>query len=206
IPVGTAIQNARSTYLGLQYYVTGNDSEKNHFQQGLQRDNVHLSITTGRYIAGLAFARLLVPEEYLLPEYTLPMIADSELVGALPKEYTLLAQLCVQKMIDSMSLTGDAYCGVTPIEGYTEEPGAKLAKSVTEMSLSTFTAKNQGDLVAQIKAKIDAIAPEGAVITVTPVGTVSLTSAEKQYNVTVKIQYGYMTTTVNKTITAKLGG
>lgn len=46
VPAGTAIQNARTSYLGEDYYT-------------LNRDWVHLSYGIGRYIAGLTFVHTL---------------------------------------------------------------------------------------------------------------------------------------------------
>ena len=125
---GTAIQNARSTYLGTQYYTTYNNPPAVNKPDttswlGLQRDDVHLSFSTGRYIVGLSFAEILVPKDYRLATYTLPDIAPN-VKGELPKEHTLIAQLCVQKMLETSALTGDEKYKITHITGYTTDPNA----------------------------------------------------------------------------------
>ncbi len=204
IPVGTAIQNARGTYLGLQYYVTDNDSQKNYFQRGLQRDDVHLSVTTGRYIAGLCFAEILVPEEYRLDNYTLPNIVNTDVCGELPDAFTKLAQLCVQNMLDSMKLSGSAQYSVNVPQGYEEELSASLADTVSKMTLSSFTATDRAALLESIKAQIEAILPEGAVVTVTA-DNFTLDSIYTDYTVTVTVRYGYLSSTVTKTVKAKKG-
>lgn len=122
---GTAIQNARSTYLGTQFYTTYNNPPAANKPDttswlGLQRDDVHLSFSTGRYIVGLAFAEILVPEDYRLDNYTLPDIVPT-VKGELPKSHTALAQLCVQKMLETSKLTGDEQYKITRITGYETE-------------------------------------------------------------------------------------
>lgn len=205
IPVGTAIQNARGTYLGLQYYVTDNDSQKNYFQYGLQRDNVHLSVTVGRYIAGLSFAEILVPQEYRLAEYTLPNIVNTDVCGELPESFTQLAQLCVQNMIASLTLTGNAQYAVNVPEGYETEPGAAIAAEIKSMTLNNITAADRAALIEAVKKQIEAIAPEGAVITVTASDSLTLNGTFTDYTVTVTVQYGYLNSSVTKTVRAKKG-
>ena len=122
---GTAIQNARSTYLGTQFYLT--KSNPNNVKPditswiGLQRDDVHLALSTGRYIVGLAFAEVLVPESYRVANYTLPDIAPT-VKGDLPKSHTELAQLCVKEMLRTSKLTGDQQFSVTKLTDYAVEP------------------------------------------------------------------------------------
>jgi len=120
IPVGTAIQNARSTFLNKISYTdpTGNT---NYNQYGLLRDGLHLSVEVGRYIAGLSFAEILVPEEYRQEGYVLPMISSS-VTGNYVDEYTRAATLSVEKMLESLNkLDAEQYAPVE-IEGYTEFP------------------------------------------------------------------------------------
>ena len=125
---GTAIQNARSTYLGTQFYTTYNKPPAANKPDttswlGLQRDDVHLSFSTGRYIVGLSFAEILVPESFRLPTYTLPDIKPT-VKGELPKAHTTIAQLCVQEMLRTSKLEGaDKYTSVR-IPGYTVDPNA----------------------------------------------------------------------------------
>lgn len=123
---GTAIQNVRSTYLGTQFYTTYNKPPAANKPDttswiGLQRDDVHLSFSTGRYIVGLAFAEVLVPESYRLDSYTLPDIVPT-VKGELPKAHTTLAQLCVAKMLETSKLSGDEQYKVTKLTGYEVEP------------------------------------------------------------------------------------
>lgn len=199
IPVGTAIQNARGTYLGLQYYVNDNTSEKNFFQRGLQRDDVHLSVTTGRYIAGLCFAEILVPMEYRLDNYTLPDIVSTDVCGELPDSFTKLAQLCVQNMLDSMKASGNGQYAVNVPSGYESEPSALI----NGMTLDSVTASDKAALLEAIKKQIEAKLPAGAIVTVTAADNITLGNTLAEYTVTVKVQYGYMSTTATKTVKAK---
>ena len=98
IPVGLSVQNARTTYLSLLSYHAEKGVSvnlQNDPQIGLQRDGGHLTFNIGRYIAGLTFAEILVPEEIRTAEYTIPDIRKTESVGLLPKEYTEIAQKAV---------------------------------------------------------------------------------------------------------------
>jgi hypothetical protein len=106
IPVGLSIQNARSTYLALLRYNTtayadGNLNLTTDAQIGLQRDGGHVSFNIGRYIAGLTFAEMIVPESMRAEGYVLPDIRVTESVGKLPKEYTTIAQLSVWAAVNS---------------------------------------------------------------------------------------------------------
>ncbi len=114
LPVGTAIQNARSTYLATINSVNAN---ANYTQYGLQRDNVHLTIKVGRYIAALTFAEFLIDESVRVDNYTLPAIAHDSVSGEFPAEYTEIAQKSVKAAVESVT---NGYLP-TEISGYTEQ-------------------------------------------------------------------------------------
>ena len=206
IPVGTSIQNARSTYLALQYYVTDNSSDAWYFHTSLQRDNVHLSTTTGRYIAGLSFAEILVPEELRLDSYVLPGIADSKLLGAVPSEFTKIAQLAVEAMLSTLNLTGDAQYSYTVIEGYEVEPGSEIAKEIEKITISDMSISDKAELLAYVKSVVYAGVDPEAAITVSMTESVVFSDEYKNYNVDISVRYGYATTTVTKVVRAKLTG
>ena len=206
IPVGTAIQNARSTYLALQYYVTDNSSESWYFHTSLQRDNVHLSTSTGRYIAGLSFAEILVPEELRLDSYVLPGIAESKLHGALPEEFTKIAQLAVQAMLSTLNLTGDAQYSYTVIEGYETEPGSEIAKEIEKITIGDMAVSDKTELLAAIKSLISKGVDPEAVITVSMTESVIFSDEYKNYTVEISVRYGCATTVITKTVRAKLTG
>ncbi|MBQ3501493.1 MAG: leucine-rich repeat protein, partial [Oscillospiraceae bacterium] len=106
VPVGLSVQNARTTYLALLAYNTtayadGNLNLYTDAQIGLQRDGGHLSFNIGRYIAGLTFAEMVIPEEMREEGYVLPDIRVTESIGKLPKEYTEIAQKSVFAAVES---------------------------------------------------------------------------------------------------------
>ena len=101
IPVGTGIQNARTTYFGsLQFSAgTGSTALLKDPQNGLQYDSQHLSFGVGRYIAGVIVAETLIPREMRKDSYTLPGIKDSPAVGQMPHEYSTIALLAAQNAV-----------------------------------------------------------------------------------------------------------
>lgn len=106
IPVGTGIQNARGTYLDKLSYGIGDGGARPDLdiQVGLQRDNQHLSFCIGRYIAGVIMAETLIPQDMRKDGYSWPNIKDSPAVGALPDEYTEIAQKAIAgKKIDAFT-------------------------------------------------------------------------------------------------------
>ena len=206
IPVGTAIQNARSTYLGLQYYVTDNTDDSFHFVKALQRDNVHLNVTVGRYIAGLTFAKILVPDEIKLESYTLPGIKDSKLIGALPADFTTIARLSVDKMIETLSLSGDAQYAYTAIDGYTAEPGAEIAKEVEKLTFGEISVADKAELIDTIKGVVSLALTNDARVSVRILEDMVFSDVYKNCTAEISISYGFATTKVTKTISAKLNG
>lgn len=202
IPVGTAIQNARSTYLGLQYYVDEGDSF-NHVK-GLQRDNVHLNTTVGRYIAGLCFAELLIPEELRLDTYVIPDVRDSATIGKLPDEFTEIAKLCVEKMINSFELTGDAQYAYIAIEGYESEPSAEAAKAIEALEIGAMTADDKAALIKAITDIAESALSSEVSICVKIPENMEFSDVYKNCTVEITVGYGFANTTVEKTVSARL--
>lgn len=138
IPVGLAVQNARTTYLATLAYNTTAYADKNlnlytDAQIGLQRDGGHLSYNVGRYIAALTFAEIIIPHKLRAEGYTLPDIRITESVGKLPKEYSIIAQKAVHAAVESWS---NGSLDVTNIEGYTQDPTVEATKILQSMHLS----------------------------------------------------------------------
>ncbi|MBQ3017307.1 MAG: DUF4886 domain-containing protein [Clostridia bacterium] len=202
IPVGTAIQNARSTYLGLQYYVDEGDSF-NHVK-GLQRDNVHLNTTVGRYIAGLCFAELLIPEELRLDTYAIPDVRDSLTIGKLPDEFTEIAKLCVEKMINSFELTGDAQYAYIAIEGYESEPSAEAAKVIEALEIGAMTADDKAALIKAITAIAESALSSNVNVCVRILENMEFSDVYNNCTVEITVGYGFANTTVEKTVSARL--
>ena len=189
IPAGTSIQNARTTYLGLLNYT---DSYEKDTQKGLQRDNVHLSLHLGRYIAGLTIAEFVVPKEMRVESYTLPDIAESDIIGKLPKEYTTLAQMAVEATIESGKLTGTEQYNVTVLEGYENDPTVKFAAAVAEMSFMKIQATSISELEDKLIDILKASAPEDMEISVKINGT----ALQRSFSAVITLSFGYMSKNV----------
>ena len=191
IPAGAAIQSARSTYLALLNYSDATDS-----QIGLQRDNPHASYCLGRYIVGLLFAEMLVPEEMRVEGYEarLPGVKDSPVAGTLPAEYTELAKLAVADAINSISKEGTNKYIPDGISGYTVDPANQLKAAVEAMS---FTGVAGADDAALKTAIVNSIKAEATASTVADINvSVEFTSVSAtEFTATVTITFGYTTAT-----------
>ena len=163
IPVGTGIQNARTTYFDkLQFNSgTGSTALLKDPQNGLQYDTQHLSFGIGRYIAGIIVAETLIPQSMRKDTYTLPDINDSPAVGALPLEYGVVARLAAEKAVASpyevTEITGyetdltDRICDAIEVGNYTAE-GISDETALLEYVGSVINShlENAGDAKAEI--------------------------------------------------------
>jgi len=145
IPVGAAIQNARSTYLGLINY----DSDGERII-GLQRDSVHLAYTFGGYIAALTFAEYLFPEDIRQAGYTLPEVQRSPVLGALPGEYTQIAQKAVAAALANPD-------SVTALAGYETDPADVVAEKIREMTFDFTGVTDAEQLKESIRRQIQSV-------------------------------------------------
>ncbi len=196
IPAGTAVQTARRTYLGLLNYDGGSVDT----QGGLQRDNVHISYHVGRYILGLTFANILIPEEKRVEDYNLPDMEPSDQIGKLPKEYATIAQMAVDEMLKSMKKTGDDYCmPIWPTE-YKVDPSKETASKIPAMSFDGLVAEDGTALEQIIKDKILGDEPKsGLKVTVNFKQVIDPGTSTQNFNATVKVTFGYMSETVDIT-------
>ena len=199
IPVGTAIQNARSSYLATLKYTGEGDK-----QVGLQRDAVHLSRHVGRYIAALTFAEVLVPGSERSTGYVLPSITDSEEVGKLPSEYTEISRLAVSNAIASIALNGNDKYKPISVVGYTENPVETLTKAILTLGSLELSAENATELSEAIKATVMQHAKAGVKVSVTLGEAVSPSTTPTQFSATVNISYGYTAQSVSVNGTVKL--
>ena len=119
VPVGAAVQNARSTYLAALDY-TGEGDALPDRQIGLQRDGEQLSLYLGRYIAALTLAETVVPEGRRVKGYALPPIGAAPSLGALPAEYTKLARTAARSAVSLWREKGSL--AVSPIPGFETDP------------------------------------------------------------------------------------
>jgi len=196
IPVGLSIQNARTTYLALLRYNTtayadGNLNLITDAQIGLQRDGGHVSFNIGRYIAGLTFAEMVIPDEMRVEDYVLPDIRITESIGKLPKEYTVIAQKAVHAAVESWK---SGSLAVTNIEGYIQDPTVAASEMLKNMELS-LALNDVDNWDEQIRTTVLAALP-----TDFAVDNVVINTEEK--TATVTIRFGYTSATVEMEFTA----
>lgn len=153
IPVGSAVQAARGTYLATFDYnkdkAFGTDfietTDDPNF--GLQRDTVHLSFSVGRYIANLTAAEVLIPESLRLKNYTLPNVRSSAAIGELPTDYRDIAVMAVDAAMESID-SNSKYVS-RPISGLAEDPLSVAEKALTAGALKAY-APADGDIAKAI--------------------------------------------------------
>ena len=195
VPVGLSIQNARTTYLALLRYNTtayadGNLNLVTDAQIGLQRDGGHVSFNIGRYIAGLTFAEMVIPEEMREEGYVLPDIRITESIGKLPKEYTEIAQKSVFAAVESWK---NGSLAVTEIEGYKVDPVDTESEKLAEEKLSVPYAADMESLKARITEAVLAALPEDfSVESVEFTEDFEITGEGQEFEAEIEIRFGYM--------------
>ena len=194
IPVGLAVQNARTTYLATLAYNTTAYADKNlnlqtDAQIGLQRDGGHLSYNIGRYIAALTFAETILPQSLRAEGYQLPDIRVTESIGILPKEYTNLSQKAVLAAVESWK---QGSLDVTEIEGYTKDPTTVFAESLVD-GLILDSNLELDDISNQVKKLIQDKAVEDLVVE--KIEIPEQITAGETFIVTVTARFGYMSKT-----------
>ena len=151
IPVGTGIQNARTTYFDALQFNSGTGSTEllRDPQNGLQYDTQHLSFGVGRYIAGLVMAETLIPQEMRVDSYTLPDVKDSPAVGALPQEYSAIAQLAARNAV--------AYpYQLTVLSGYETDLADRICKAIETGNYVTEEIADEAVLLEYVQTVVDA--------------------------------------------------
>ncbi len=211
VPVGLSVQNARTTYLALLAYNTtayadGNLNLYTDAQIGLQRDGGHLSFNIGRYIAGLTFAEMVIPEEMRAESYVLPDIRITESVGKLPEEYTEIAQKSVFAAVESWK---NGSLEVTEIEGYKVDPVDTESEKLAGAEINVNFASDVDSLKERIAEAVLGILPaDFNVDSVTLAEDFEITGEGQKFTTTVKIRFGYMSkeAEINVTIGEALCG
>ena len=194
IPVGLAVQNARTTYLALLSYNTSAYDDKNlnyetDAQIGLQRDPAHLSFNIGRYIAALTFAEMVIPESLREEGYYIPNIRKTESIGDLPEEYSFIARSAVYEAVDSWR---SGRLKVTEIEGYEKDPTTLFAESFAE-----GLTLNRNNTVDRIKKTVENSLEAQAVadLVIEKIEFPASITAGTDFKVTVTVRFGYTTLT-----------
>ena len=147
VPVGTAIQNARTTYLTTLSNATSSSEVtlQNDPVFGLQRDGGHLSFNVGRYIAALTFAEKIIPASFRNGQIDCGMRA-SESVGKLPAQYEEIARKAVTAAINAPNQ-------LTTISGYETDPIGAI-KTAAESTYEESAWASEAAFKAAVEAKI----------------------------------------------------
>ena len=147
VPVGTAIQNARTTYLTTLSNATSSSEVtlQNDPVFGLQRDGGHLSFNVGRYIAALTFAEKIIPASFRNGQIDCGMRA-SESVGKLPAQYEEIARKAVTAAINAPNQ-------LTTISGYETDPIGAI-KTAAESTYEDSAWASEAAFKAAVEAKI----------------------------------------------------
>lgn len=140
IPVGTAIQNERTSYLALLSHnetaIPGSVTLTSDPVRGLQRDSGHLSFNVGRYTAALTFAKKLSGANTDTLMQGIASAYPSTAVEKLPADYLTIMKTAVENAIK----TPDA---VTPFSAdYTTAPAVQAETAVEG---TTYTYKIDAD-------------------------------------------------------------
>lgn len=149
IPVGTGIQNARTTYFDALRFSSGTGSTAllKDPQNGLQYDSQHLSFGLGRYIAGIIVAETLIPQGMRKDSYVLPNVKESPAVGELPQEYSVIGQLAAKYALqDPFKLT--------TLADYDTELADRVCEVIKTADYSTDGISGESDLQTYVESVV----------------------------------------------------
>ncbi len=199
VPVGTAIQNARSTYLTYHRSVdpSGVVSFDTDPVTGLQRDELHVSYSVGRYIAALTFTETLVLESERRGDPLTVGIRRPEDSEPLPDEYKQTAQAAVTAALESVSAEGgDKYASVD-LTAYKNDPADAVADGLSSGTHEVYLPP-EDDPAEVVKNALEAELPRAAVI---ETHAATLTREGDKGTVAVTLTYGYKTVEATVPIT-----
>ena len=195
VPVGTAIQNARSTYLSLHCSVDGSGvvSFDTDPVTGLQRDELHVSYSVGRYIAALTFVDTIVPRFKQKGDPLTVDIRRPDGASPLPDEYKETIRAAVDAALDSVKNDGEDKYASVDLTDYKDDP---IDAVVNDKLLSFYHdvyLPEGADTAEVITAVLEAELPRGSVV-VTDIDTLVLNG--KTDSVGISLTYGYKTVDV----------
>ena len=98
--------------------------------------------------------------------YTLPSISDSQAIGKLPDEYTEIAQLCVEKAIESINYDADKQYAYTKLTEYQTDPAVAAVNAIAEAEFELAKVKDEADLISKLTSEIKEIVHDEAEVTV----------------------------------------
>ena len=197
VPIGTAVENARGTYINQFNYrpesqsniakvnlLTGQSIGSTMTpdnNNGIQRDETHMSAVVGRFLAGYTMGEMLVKHinglrgaQFTNKTPIEQIYSYDPKIGLLPTEYVQTIKACADAAMAS-SYT------VTQLTDHKTDP-VQAVKSLVEAADFTNTEWNE----TAIKAKAETVLAEKAGAKVTAVNIADNTA-------TVKLRYGYST-------------
>ena len=202
IPVGTAIQNERTSYLALLSHnetaIPGSVNLTSDPVRGLQRDGGHLSFNVGRYTAALTFAKKLTGENTDTLMKDIASAYPGTALSKLPEDYLTIMKTAVENAIEKPGevtafsneyTTDPAVQAETAVEGTTYTYKVDTAKNYTEGGLKTYLEGAVNSAVSELKANY----PELSV----SVGNIDEKDGSFTANVTFDYGYTMCTAPVN---------
>lgn len=195
VPIGTAVENARGTYIGQFNYRPESQSniEKVNLltgksigssmtpdnNNGIQRDETHMSAVVGRFLAGYTMGEMLVKHinglggaQFTNKTAIEQIYSYDPNIGLLPAEYVQTIKACADAAMKNPY-------AVTTLESHQTDP-VQAVKSLVEAADFTNTEWNE----TAIKAKAEAVLAGKAGAKVTSVSVSGDTA-------TITLRYGY---------------
>ena len=199
VPIGTAVENARGTYIDRFNYrpaqnniakvdlltgqsIGGTMTPDNN--EGIQRDNTHMSAVVGRFLAGYTMGEMLVNHinglggaQFTDKEPSEPIeqiYSYDPNIGLLPAEYVQTIKACAEAAMENPY-------EVTPLKDHETDP-VQTVKTQVESADFTNTEWNE----TAIQAKVDEVLAQKPGAKVTDVSISGNTA-------TVTLRYGYST-------------
>lgn len=202
IPVGTAVENARTTFLGeLKYESTGSNFTKvnlltgenmsgtmgNDNNSGLQRDETHMSAVVGRFLAGYTIGEYLIDHinnmngtDFTIKEEISEIYSFDTAIGKLPELY-------VDAIKDSADAAIENPYQVTTLTGY-KEPMESIETAIEEATYSFEGIASNDALKEAIESKLGNLNLSNGTDT-----TVTVSAMENgAFTATVNVQFGYL--------------
>ena len=206
IPVGTAIQNERTSYLALLSHnetaIPGSVNLTSDPVRGLQRDSGHLSFNVGRCTAALTFAKKLTGANTDTLMKDIASAYPGTALSELPADYLTIMKTAVENAIKTPNAvtpfsadytTDPAVQAKTAVEGTTYTYKVDTAENYTEGGLKTYLEGAVNSAVSELKVKY----PELSV----SVGNIKAEAAnaakDVPFTADVTFVYGYTTRTVS---------
>lgn len=209
VPIGTAVENARGTYINQFDYTSASQNniakvnlltgtpisgtmtpDNNH---GIQRDETHMSAVVGRFLAGYTMGEKLVKHinelggaQFTKKTAIEQIYSYDPNIGLLPAEYVQTIKACADAAMASPYT-------VTQLTDHKTDP-VQAVKTLVESADFTNTEWNE----TSIEAKAEAVLAKKAGAKVTSVSVSDSTA-------TITLRYGYSTATAEITYSPDAG-